>query len=232
MSAPWNGWYPEDILGGGYSPGGGGGAPAAHAASHNPGGSDAVDWLQGYSITPSTDATFLTGSFGVGGVPKVMNLPRNAVLANTVILASQRLQLMACPVWPGLVIKSITWAASAAANTPTHQWFNLVDPTSLQQLSVTSDDTSTAWAANSLKTLDLTGPYTVPGGIHLIYVGIMVQATGVPNLFAITTLGSAPIHQLPPQLSAGSTTGMGAPVSNGTVVALTTGGSIAWCMLS
>jgi hypothetical protein len=118
------------------------------------------------------------------------------------------------------------------ANTPTNQWFNLVDPVSLQQVAHTSDDTTTAWAANATKTLTLTAPYTVLGGVHGLYVGIMVKATGVPNLYSQATVASAPVHQLAPQLSAGSTTGLTTPLTDGTVVAFTTGGSMAWAMLS
>lgn len=90
------------------------------------------------------------------------------------------------PIWllNGTVVNSITFVAGATNSLSggTHQWFGLYD-SSRVQLAVTSDDTSTAWAAQQAKTLNVatvasgsassfTTTYT---GLH--YLGLMVAAS-------------------------------------------------------
>lgn len=69
-----------------------------------------------------------------------------------------------------------TTAGASLAN----QWFFICDSTGLV-LAKTADDTSTAWGANSAKTLTITGgPYRIPS-TGLYYLGYMVKATTVPS---------------------------------------------------
>ncbi|GIE29969.1 hypothetical protein Ait01nite_030140 [Actinoplanes italicus] len=83
----------------------------------------------------------------------------------------------------GDIITNISVRSGAtAAGTPTNYWFALYDDSAVPALlGQTGDQTSTAWAANTTKTLALASPVTVPRtGIY--YVGIMVTATTPPTL--------------------------------------------------
>jgi hypothetical protein len=60
-----------------------------------------------------------------------------------------------------------------------NQWFCLYTAAGAK-LAVTNDDGATAWAANTVKTLNLTTPYAVTSS-GLYYVGAGIFATGYPN---------------------------------------------------
>lgn len=120
-------------------------------------------------------------------------------------LTSGRLYLVAIDLPVGLSIASITFGSgTVAAASPLNQWFALYDQ-SRNLLRQTVDDGTTAWAAGALKTLALTSAYgTTYAGLH--YLGIMVNATTVPNLVAVT--GSALANSSTPVLSGPSSTGL------------------------
>ncbi|WP_165944293.1 hypothetical protein [Micromonospora sp. KC213] len=92
----------------------------------------------------------------------------------------------------GDVITNISARSGAtAANTPTNYWFalysNAATPALLAQ---TADQTSTAWAANTVKTVALSAPVTITEtGIY--WVGIAMAATAVPSL--IGTIAMTPV---------------------------------------
>lgn len=88
---------------------------------------------------------------------------------------------VAVPLQVGDLVTNISFKSGAtAADTPTNYWFALYD-TDLALAGQTADQTSTAWAANTLKTLALTTPYRVTEtGVH--YASIMVKATDLPSL--------------------------------------------------
>jgi hypothetical protein len=75
-----------------------------------------------------------------------------------------------------------TLSGATAAGTPTNWWFALYDTAATAALiAQTADQLTAAWAADTIKTLALSTPYTVTStGIH--YVGIMVKATTVNSL--------------------------------------------------
>lgn len=83
----------------------------------------------------------------------------------------------------GDTITNVSFRSGAtAANTPTNWWFalysNAATPALLAQ---TADQTNTAWAANTTKTVALASAQTIrTSGIY--WVGIMVKATAVPTL--------------------------------------------------
>ena len=83
----------------------------------------------------------------------------------------------------GDLVTNLSFVSGAtAAGTPTNYWFALYSmdatPTLLAQ---TADQTSTAWAANTVKTLALATAYRVPKtGIY--HAAIMVTATTPPSL--------------------------------------------------
>ena len=71
-------------------------------------------------------------------------------------------------------------SGATAASVPTNWWFALYDP-SLALIAQSADQTSTAWAADTIKTLALSAVYTATAtGVY--YIGIHVKATTVPSL--------------------------------------------------
>lgn len=131
------------------------------------------------------------------------------VIANMSVLSSQRVSMMAIWLPSGVTVTSISLAsATTAAGSPTHQVFGLYD-SSLNLLRSTSDDTSTAWPSNTIKTLNLTSTFTTTyEGIH--YLAILVTASTVPTIAGINagTLGG--IASATPLLAGTSDTGVNA----------------------
>jgi hypothetical protein len=83
----------------------------------------------------------------------------------------------------GDVVTNLTFcSATTAAGTPANWWFALYSTAATPALlGQTADQTSTAWAANTAKTVALATPYTVvTSGIH--YAAIMVKASTPPTL--------------------------------------------------
>lgn len=126
---------------------------------------------------------------------------------NTSLLSSGRLSLQAIWLPAGVTINSISfWSATTAGATLTNQLFGLYD-SSLNLLRSSSNDTSTAWAANSKKTLSLTSAFTTTySGIH--YLGIMVAATTVPTIKGNTAKTNGALNAAAPSMGGTSTTGL------------------------
>lgn len=94
------------------------------------------------------------------------------------------------PIWlpKGLVVSNITFTSGGtAAVTPTNQWFSLHD-SARKMIARSADQTTAAWAANTVKTLAIAqttagagSSYTTTyAGLH--YLGVMVKATTQPNI--------------------------------------------------
>lgn len=120
-----------------------------------------------------------------------------AVEANIGILSTGRLSVAAIFLPKGLPVTSITFmSATTAASVPLNQWFALFDD-ARGKLAVTADDTTTAWAANTAKTLTVTGGPFVTTYAGLYYVGLMVLATTVPTIACIGSMGAATFRTHP-----------------------------------
>lgn len=126
---------------------------------------------------------------------------------NTAVLSTGRLSLQAIYLPAGTTINSISfWSATTAAGTPTNQLFGLFD-SSYNLLRSSANDTTTAWAANSRKTLSLTSAFTTTySGIH--YLGIMVTATTVPTIKGNTAKVGGQLNAGAPTMGGTSTTGL------------------------
>lgn len=126
---------------------------------------------------------------------------------NTALLSSGRLSLQAIWLPANVTITSISfWSATTAGATLTNQLFGLYD-SSLNLLRSSVNDTSTAWAANSRKTLALTSTFTTTySGLH--YLGIMVAATTVPTIKGNTAKTGGQLGAGAPSLGGTSTTGL------------------------
>lgn len=92
----------------------------------------------------------------------------------------------------GDLVTDLSFVSGAtAAGTPTAWWFALYDTQATPALiAQTADQTTTAWAANTVKTLDLSTAYrVVKTGLH--YAACMVTATTPPSLLG--TIGAKPV---------------------------------------
>lgn len=89
----------------------------------------------------------------------------------------------------GTVVNSISFCSSTtAAGTPTNQIFGLYG-TLGNLLGATNNDTTTAWAANTLKTLTMTSPVTIPvSGAYRL--AVLVTATTTPSLKSLAGINS------------------------------------------
>lgn len=148
----------------------------------------------------------------------------------SVVLATGRLSLQAIYLPAGTTINSISiWSASTAAGTPTNQLFGLYD-INLNLLRSSVNDTTTAWAANSRKTLALTSAFTTTySGLH--YIGIMVAATTVPTLKGNTTKTGGQLNAALPTMGGSSTSGLTTALP-ATATAISGGTSSFWGCVS
>lgn len=111
------------------------------------------------------------------------NLDRLAVEGNLAALTTQVMLSVAIPLEAGDVVTSLTFVSGATeADTPTNYWFALYDDSTTPALiAQTADQTTTAWAAATVKTLALSAAYLVPrSGVY--YAAVMVKATATPTL--------------------------------------------------
>lgn len=162
----------------------------------------------------------------------VENVPRALIAgANLSALTSGTLLVVGGLVLPpGTEVNNISFMSGTTAGaTLTNQWFCLLDQ-SRNVILKTADDTSTAWAANTVKTKALSSTYAVTSETAL-YVGILVAATTVPSLRGMTI--DSNLAGLATILCGNSTTGLTNPASLGaTAAAITAGGNLPWCYLS
>lgn len=144
-------------------------------------------------------------------------LDRRTVLSNALAaLSTGRLSMSAIPLRAGMTITSIgVISGSTAAVAPTNQIFGLYD-SSRNLLRATSNDTTTAWGASALKTLNLTSTYAVTAS-GLFYIGVMVTAGTVPTLQGSSSGPSSVLGAtsgMTPIMSGTSTTGLTTSLPN------------------
>lgn len=126
---------------------------------------------------------------------------------NTAVLSSGRLSGQAIWLEAGMTISSISFfSATTGAGTPTNQLFGLFD-SSRNLLMSSVNNTTTAWAANSIKTLALTSTFTTTYS-GLYYLGVMVTATTVPTLKGNTAKTGGQLQAAAPSMGGTSNTGL------------------------
>lgn len=160
----------------------------------------------GRAPTPSVLAPFAAHTRVSGALAETV--PRH-LPASAITLTSGRLHLVAISLPAGLTITSITFVSGAGLSGLSNQWFGLFD-SSRVPLRLTGDDTSTAWALNTAKTLNLSSTYaTTTAGLY--YLGICVVASGIGTIAAqastVIMTGFSPI------ISGSSSTGLTNPAS-------------------
>lgn len=127
--------------------------------------------------------------------------------------ASGTLFLNAIYLTAGQLVSNITISsATTAANTPTNYFFALYSA-ARALLAQSANQTTTAWAANTVKTLAMTTPYRVPTS-GLYYIGIMMTATAVITTKGGTAKTGGQLASTVPILHGASTTGLTTALPN------------------
>lgn len=121
--------------------------------------------------------------------------------------ASGTLFLQAIYLQAGQLVSNITISsATTAANLPTNYFFALYSG-ARALLAQSANQTTTAWAANTVKTLAMTTPYRVPTS-GLYYIGIMMTATTIITTKGGTAKTGGQLASTVPILHGASTTGL------------------------
>lgn len=144
------------------------------------------------STTPSDTSPF---DSGFGALEDAMRPPgrfetMSRLRCGTSSAAMTSGVLYLVPIWlpKGAPIANISFATGGTAvGTPTNYWFTLHNSARVA-LARTADQTTTAWAANTVKTLTIaqttagsaTSYTTTYTGLH--YLGIMIKATTMPTI--------------------------------------------------
>jgi hypothetical protein len=122
-----------------------------------------------------------------GGVQARYNIPRWVSVSDCAALTTQIMTAVPVNYQAGDLVSKLAFASGGtAAGTPTNWWFalysNAATPALLAQ---TADQTSTAWAADTVMDLALATPQLIAvSGIY--WAAIMVKATTVPTLVGAT----------------------------------------------
>ena len=158
-------------------------------------------------VKPNSNTPYLNNRFVLSGA-LFETFDRNLCdEVNSSVLSSGRLSLQAIYIPKDILVSSISfWSATTALATATNQLFGLYD-SSFNLLRQSVNDGATAWAANSRKTLALSGTFTTTySGIY--YLGIMVAATTVPTLKGNTGKTGGQLGAGAPSMGGTSTTGL------------------------
>ena len=146
-------------------------------------------------------------NYGISG-SLAETMPRNSTtFTNQAAQTSGTLFLQAIYLRAGTICSSISFhSATTAAASLTNQIFGLYDG-NRNLLASTANDTTTAWAANTLKTLNIATPYTITQ-TGLYYLGCMVAAGTMPSMLGVTIPVSVNLLGQAPILHGTSTTGL------------------------
>ena len=154
-----------------------------------------------------------TGNLGATGTIAETHPRELLAEVNTSALTSGTLRMQAIYLVAGQTVSNISvWSATTALATGTNQFFALYD-SSRNLLAQSANNTSGAWAANSVKTLAMTTPYKVPVS-GLYYIGVMVAATTVPTLKGHTARTANQLAGAAPILAGNSSTGLTTSLPN------------------
>lgn len=127
--------------------------------------------------------------------------------------ASGTLFMQALYLVAGQLVSNITVSsATTAAGTPTNGFVGLYDG-ARNLLATSANQTTTAWAANTLKTIPMTTPYRVPVS-GLYYVGVMMTATTIITMKGGTAKTGGQLAAAAPILHGASTTGLTTSLPN------------------
>lgn len=168
---------------------------------------------------------------GSPGAFRAQSMSQLDINADLTALATGVMTSVAVPVQPGQLVSAITFKSGAtAADTPLNWWFALFDPLGAR-LAQSADQTTTAWAANTVKTLALATAQRSSAGVY--YVGIMMKATTPCTLLganlALAGAAAAILSSLVLAQTSGSTLTATAPA---TIATPTTVATVPFCVLT
>lgn len=166
-----------------------------------------------------------------GGKFHRYNLPRWSVSADLAALTSQVMTSTPLFLRKGDVVTNLSFMSGAtAAVTPTNWWFALYNlATTPAVIAQTADQLTAAWAANTVKTLALSAPYTVTAdGIY--WPSAMVKATTVPTLAGAPVVRmAAPVFAVDGEVALAQTSGSAlVATAPATIATPTTVSTIPW----
>ena len=180
-----------------------------------------------------------TGALPLGGFPNygvsgsvAESFPRHLCTETnaTIPSASGTLWMQAIYLFAGTVVNNILWSsATTAAGTPTNNIFGLYNK-DLTLLAQTANQGTAAWAANTLKTIALTSPYTITTS-DLYYIGMFMTATTIITSKGFTARTASQLAGVAPILQGTSTTGLTTALP-ATAAAITVSTASAWCAVS
>jgi hypothetical protein len=155
----------------------------------------------------------LTGNLGITGT-LAETMPRQLCPeVNTTVAASGTLFMQAIYLQAGQTINNIIAAsATTAAGTPTNYFLAIYD-SARNLLAQTANQTTTAWAANTIKTIALTASYRVPT-TGLYYIGYFMTATTAITMKGGTARTGGQLSSTAPILNGTSTTGLTTSLPN------------------
>ena len=164
--------------------------------------------LAEYTYQPPADA-----NLGISGT-LAESMPRELCPeVNTTAAASGTLNMQAIYLTAGQLISNITLAsATTAAGTPTNYFFALYDG-NRNLLAQSANQTTTAWPANTVKTLAMTTPFRVQVS-GLYYIGYFMTATTVATLKGGTARTGGQLANTAPIIYGTSSTGLTTALPN------------------
>jgi hypothetical protein len=132
---------------------------------------------------------------------------------NTTAGSSGALFMQAIYLKAGTLVSNITISsATTAAGTPTNQFYALYDK-NRNLLAQSANQTTSAWAANTVRTLAMTTPYRVPTS-DIYYIGLLQVATTIATIKGGTAKTGGQLAQVAPVISGVSTTGLTTTLPN------------------
>lgn len=164
--------------------------------------------LAEYTYQPPAAANLGISGTLAESIPREICPEVNTTAAATGVLNMQLIYLTA-----GQLISNITLAsATTAAGTPTNYFFALYDG-NRNLLAQSANQTTTAWPANTVKTLAMTSPFRVQvSGPY--YIGYFMTATTVATLKGGTAKTGGQLANTAPIIYGTSTTGLTTALPN------------------
>jgi len=147
-------------------------------------------------------------NLGIAGT-QAETMPRELCTeTNSVVpTASGTLWMQAIYLYAGQVLNNIILSsATTAAGTPTNAIAGIYDA-ARNKVAETADQLTTAWAANTTKTLGLTAAYRVPTS-GLYYIGFYMKASTIITMKGTTARTANQLAGAAPILQGTSTTGL------------------------
>jgi hypothetical protein len=153
----------------------------------------------GAAFAPIAMNALPTGALG-------QTMLRNSHMAQQAVLTSGRAHYTLAWLRAGAATGITFCSGSTALSVGTNQWAGIYS-TARAQLTLSTDKTNTAWAANSLNTFTIS--YTIPAD-GLYYIVLMVAAATPPSLIAAGgSVGNDKVYNIPPILTGWDATNTG-----------------------